>query len=216
MPQIFHRAMNPVAQASVLGAVVLAAAAAWGAYLIQRSDYVTSRNVVRQQPVQFSHEHHVSGLGIDCRYCHTAVEDSPFAGIPATETCMNCHSQIWTEAPELEPIRESWKRGLPVAWTRVHDLPDYAYFNHSIHLAKGVGCSTCHGEVDRMPLTWRTSTLHMSWCLECHRNPEKFVRPRAAVFDMDWRPPRDQEHAGGELVRAYKIENETDCDHCHR
>ena len=139
-----------------------------------------------EQVVPFSHKHHVGDVGLDCRYCHTSVEKSAFAGIPPTHTCMTCHSQLFTDSPMLAPVIKSFASGEPLQWNRVHDLPDFVYFNHSIHIAKGVGCATCHGAVDRMPLTWRTASLEMQWCLECHRAPEKYVRPRDKVFDMDW------------------------------
>jgi formamidopyrimidine-DNA glycosylase len=183
---------------------------------INRSSYVTEAGVARSQPVQFSHKHHVSDDGIDCRYCHTSVEESSFAGIPSTKICMNCHTQIWPESPILEPVRESFRTGRSLQWTRVHNLPGFAYFDHSIHVHKGVGCVTCHGRVDQMPLMWRENTLYMEWCLECHRNPERFVRPREQVFSMDWQPPVDQITLGQKLVQEYKIESLTSCSVCHR
>src|SRR5262249_46164795 len=143
-------------------------------------------NNAREQPVPFSHRHHVGGIGLDCRYCHTTVEVSSFAGIPPTKTCMNCHSQIWTNSAMLEPVRESFRSGKSIEWNRVHHLAGFVYFDHSIHVKKGVGCVTCHGRVDQMPLTWQESSLQMEWCLGCHRNPERFVRPREQVFSMDW------------------------------
>jgi Cytochrome c7 and related cytochrome c len=171
--QIFHRSTNTLSRATIYGAVFVVAALFWAAAEIQRSPYVTYAGVRRPQPVPFSHQHHVAGLGIDCRYCHTSVETSSFAGIPPTKTCMNCHAQIWTNAPLLEPVRESYKSGKSLVWTRVNDLPDFAYFNHSIHINKGVGCNTCHGPVDRMPLMYNYASLQMEWCLDCHRAPEK-------------------------------------------
>jgi hypothetical protein len=166
--------------------------------------------------VHFSHKHHVSDDGIDCRYCHTSVEQSSFAGIPSTKICMSCHTQIWAESPILEPVRESFRTGKSLEWTRVHNLPGFAYFDHSIHVHKGIGCSTCHGRVDQMPLMWRENTLYMEWCLECHRNPERFVRPRDQVFNMQWQPPPDQLALGEKLVQEYKIERLTSCSVCHR
>jgi hypothetical protein len=216
MPQTFHPSMNTLSKVSIFGAVFIVAALGWMLSVIYRSSYVTQEDVVRQQPVQFSHEHHVSGLGIDCRYCHTSVEDSSFAGIPPTETCMQCHSQIWSDSPKLAPVRESFRTGQPIAWTRVHDLPDFAYFDHSIHVAKGIGCTSCHGRVDQMPLLWREESLQMKWCLDCHRNPEKFVRPREHVFEMDWQAPQDQPQLAKELVAEYHIGNATNCSVCHR
>ncbi len=216
MPQIFHRSTNTLSKISIFGAVFFVAALIWLVLVINRSSYVTQAEVVRAQPVPFSHKHHVTGIGIDCRYCHTPVEESSFAGIPPTETCMTCHSQIWSDSPMLETVRESFRSGKPIAWTRVHDLPDFAYFNHSIHVHKGIGCQTCHGQVDQMPLMWKAKSLHMEWCLECHREPERFVRPRDQVFNMKWEPSVDQMALGTQLVKAYNIQKLTDCSICHR
>jgi len=158
----------------------------------------------------------VADCGIDCRYCHTSVEDSSFAGIPPTQTCMNCHSQLWTESPILEPVRASYRTGEPLVWNRVHDLPDFAYFDHSIHVAKGVGCSTCHGPVDKMPLMRKQNSLQMEWCLDCHRHPERYVRPREEVFNMSYMAPANQLELGQKLVAANRIRKMTDCNACHR
>jgi hypothetical protein len=188
-------------------------------YELGTSPWVTRQYVAREQPIQFSHERHVAGNGIDCRYCHTSVEQSRFAGIPPTKTCMNCHSQIWADSPMLEPVRESWRTGRSIEWVRVHKLADFVYFNHSIHVNKGVGCVTCHGRVDEMPLMQKANTLYMSWCLECHRAPERFVRPRQYVFSMDWQPPADQIALGKKLMKEYKIQGPavlTSCSTCHR
>jgi hypothetical protein len=177
---------------------------------------VTQAGVARIQPVQFSHQHHVGGMGIDCRYCHTSVEKSAVAGIPPTQTCMNCHSQIWNQSPELEPVRESFRSGKSLEWVRVHDLPEFAYFNHSAHVNKGVGCTTCHGRIDRMPLVWQESSLQMEWCLECHRAPEKFVRPQGEVFNAAYEPPANQLELGRKLVHEYGLKPRTSCSTCHR
>jgi hypothetical protein len=215
MPQIFHRSFNTISKVSILGAVFLLGGAGWVVARVSRSDYVTGVNVFRDQVVPFSHQHHVAGLGIDCRYCHTSVESSSFAGIPPTRTCMNCHSQIWTQSPMLQAVRESYRTGKSLDWVRVHNLAQFVYFDHSIHLKKGIGCATCHGRVDHMPLTTQVVSLHMEWCLDCHRNPERFVRPRDKVFDMEWRA-EDQEALGEQLVRDYKIERRLSCSTCHR
>jgi hypothetical protein len=217
--QIFHRSTNTISRVSLFGAVFFLAFLGWLFGAIQRSPYVTQEGVAREQPVQFSHQHHVGAVGIDCRYCHTTVETSAFAGIPPTKTCMNCHSQIWATSPVLEPVRESFRTDESLEWTRVHDLPDFAYFNHGIHVAKGIGCETCHGRVDRMPLMWQASSLQMEWCLACHREPERFVRPREEVFTMGWVPPKDQIELGRELVKRYGIRTSfelTSCSMCHR
>lgn len=214
--QIFHPSTNTLARITIFGAAFLGAGLLIVLVQASRSSYVTQVNVVREQPVPFSHQHHVAGIGIDCRYCHTSVEDSAFAGIPPTKTCMNCHSQLFTEAPTLEPIRESFRTGEPIRWTRVHDLPDFAYFNHSIHVSKGVACVTCHGPVDKMALAWQEASLQMEWCLDCHRNPERYLRPREAVFLTSWEPPEDRPNLGAELVELYDVRPRTDCSTCHR
>ena len=216
MAQIFRPSTNTFARLSIFGAVFLLAALAWGVLAVNRSPYVTEAGVVRRQPVPFSHKHHVSGIGIDCRYCHTSVEESAVAGMPPTKTCMNCHAQLWAESPMLEPVRTSLRTDTSLAWVRVHDLPDFVYFDHSIHVQKGIGCVTCHGRVDEMPLMWRQQSLLMEWCLECHREPERFVRPRAIVFSMDWKPSEDQLTLGRKLVQEYHIAKLTSCSVCHR
>ena len=216
MAQIFRPSSNTLAAVTFAGALVIAGTAGWIGLALNRSDYVTEVGVARDQPVPFSHKHHVADAGLDCRYCHTSVEVSAFAGIPPTETCMSCHTQIWAEAPILEPVRSSFRTGASIPWIRVHELPDYVYFNHSIHVNKGVGCSTCHGQVDQMPLMYRDNRLHMEWCLGCHRAPERFVRPRDQIYNMAWKPPADQIELGRQLVREYKVQKLTDCVVCHR
>jgi hypothetical protein len=230
MAQIFHPAFNTIAKASIFGFLFFLAALAWLAYAVQKSPYLTHQGITRDQPVPFSHEHHVKGLGIDCRYCHTSVEESSFAGIPPTETCMTCHSKVWTNAPVLQPIRTSWALNKPLAgpggdktvapgWVRVHNVPQFVYFNHSIHIAKGVGCSTCHGNVQDMPLVYQAASLQMEWCLQCHREPEKFLRPRSEVFNMEWEPPANQIEEGKRLMDLYKVapaEHLQTCYVCHR
>ena len=230
--QIFHRSTNTISRATIFGAIFVIAMLFWAAAEVQRSPYVTYSGVARPQPAPFSHQHHVGGLGIDCRYCHTSVEVSSFAGIPPTRTCMNCHAQIWTGAPMLEPVRESFSSGKSLIWNRVNDLPDFVYFNHSIHINKGVGCNTCHGPVDRMPLMYNYASLQMEWCLNCHRAPEKNLRPRDQVFNMRYEEPSsekpimidgktytDQISLGRDLVTKYKLRTVADitsCSTCHR
>ena len=216
MSQIFHRSTNTLSRATIFGAVFIVAALGGVVYIVQGSPFVTYAGVRKPQPVPFSHQHHVAGLGIDCRYCHTSVENSSFAGVPPTKTCMNCHSQIFSNSPFLEPVRQSFQSGASIHWTRVHDLPDFVYFNHSIHVHKGVGCTTCLGPVDRMPLMWQEQSLQMEWCLACHRSPERFVRPREAVFSVDYVPPADQMALGKRLVAEYRIQKLTSCSTCHR
>ena len=216
MSQIFHHSTNTLSKLSIFGVVFALAGSLWLLITVTRSSYVTRVKEVREQPVPFSHAHHVGGLGIDCRYCHTTVEESKFAGIPPTATCMNCHSQLWKDSSMLEPVRASFREGESLVWWRVHDLPDFVYFDHSAHVNKGVGCTTCHGPVDRMPLVWQESTLLMEWCLECHREPERFVRPQREVFSVAWQPPEDQLRQGRELVALYDIHPRTSCSTCHR
>ena len=216
---LFSPGANLVARMILLGVLVVVVALFWAADSYMQSDYYTGTYQAVTQPVQFSHEHHVGGLGIDCRYCHTSVEVSAYANIPPTQTCMNCHSQIWLNSPYLEPVRESWRTGKPLVWQRVHNLADFVYFNHSIHVHKGVGCVTCHGRVDRMPLVWQVASLQMQWCLECHRQPEHYLRPREYIYSMDWEPPGDQVTLGRQLVKEYNLRSTavlTSCDTCHR
>lgn len=216
MAQQFSKNANTIARFSILAAVGGLVSLACYGYWIAESPYETRQDIPREQPVPFSHDHHAGGLGIDCRYCHTTVETSSFTNIPATKICMNCHSQMWAVAPALEPVRESYRTGKSIQWTRVHDLPDFVYFDHSIHIHKGVGCSTCHGRVDQMPLTWQAEPLRMQWCLDCHRHPEQYVRPPDRVFDMSYTPPRDQLALGRKLVAENHIQSLTSCSTCHR
>ncbi len=216
MPQIFHRSANALARGSIVIAIVLVGLLGIALWEITMSPYYTEQDVTRQQPVPFSHRHHAGELGIDCRYCHTSVEKSSFAGLPPTQTCMTCHSQIWTNSEMLEPVRASYRTNQSLAWTRVNALPDFVYFDHSIHVAKGIGCTTCHGPIAEMPLTYRAGTLYMSWCLECHRQPEKYVRPKSQVFNPFYQPPPNQLELGKQLVKEYKIQSLQHCSTCHR
>jgi hypothetical protein len=214
--QIFHPSTNTISKVSIFATVILLVGLVTGLATINESPYMTEVGVARIQPIPFSHKHHVGDDGIDCRYCHTSVETSSFAGIPPTKTCMNCHSQIWSDSLMLAPVRESFRDDRSIQWIRVHNLPGFVYFDHSIHVHKGIGCSTCHGRVDRMPLMWRENSLYMNWCLECHREPERFVRPREYVFTMDYTAPANQAELGQKLVREYKIQKLTSCSTCHR
>jgi len=241
MAQVFHRSSNTLARASILATLLLVAGVLWTALEMSRSPYTTYAGVAKAQPVPFSHQHHVAGLGIDCRYCHTSVENSSFAGIPPTKTCMNCHSQIWTNAPMLEPVRDSYRTGKSLVWTRLNDLPDYVYFDHSIHINKGVGCNSCHGPVNKMPLMYAEASLQMEWCLNCHRAPEKFLRPHKVagrlnedqIFNMDYQEPSsarpvvledgksftDQIQLGTYLKNVNHVRSVMDitsCNTCHR
>ncbi len=189
MAQVFDRSSNALARAGLVltGLIVVALGVALNS--LQRSPWVTKQGQRADQPVPFSHRHHVEGLGIQCQYCHTQVEKAAYSGIPPTKTCMNCHSQIWTNAAMLEPVRRSWATGQSIKWIRVHDLPDYVYFNHAIHVNKGIGCASCHGRVDEMPIMYMENSLQMEWCLNCHRNPVKNLRPTSEIYNMAWSGP---------------------------
>jgi hypothetical protein len=219
MAQLFHRSANNIAKISMIMAVVLAGVAFFVYMQLSRSSYVTNQYLEIQQPVQFSHKHHTGDDGIDCRYCHTAVETSYSAGIPPTQTCMNCHSQIWADSPYLEPVRASFRENKPIEWQRVHDLPEYVYFNHSIHVAKGVGCSSCHGDVANMPAVYQENSLQMEWCLSCHRAPEKFIRPLSEITNTKWDVNTLTDDERKKLKEEYRIRDPdmlTSCSTCHR
>jgi hypothetical protein len=189
MAQVFDRSSNALARASLVLSGLIVIALGVGLNSLQRSPWVTRQGQRPDQPVPFSHKHHVEGLGLQCQYCHTSVEKSSYAGIPPTKTCINCHAQIWTNAQLLEPVRHSWATGESINWIRVHDLPDYVYFNHEIHVNKGIGCASCHGRVDEMPLMYQENSLQMEWCLNCHRNPSVNLRPTAEIYNMAWSGP---------------------------
>jgi hypothetical protein len=233
MSQLFPKSANAIARASLIGGLSLVVLVGWLLLTLMRSSWLTRQNEFVEQPIQFSHLHHVGGEGFDCRYCHTSVETSSFAGIPPTKTCMNCHSVLWQNAPILEPVRASFRNETPLEWIRVNDLPDFVYFNHQIHVRQGVGCATCHGPIDKMPLTYQARSLQMEWCLDCHRAPEKYIRPRDQVFNMAYEPPNEehprvledgqrvvtQMELGLHLKQLYRIagiEHMTSCSVCHR
>ncbi len=219
MAQIFSQRANTWFRTILIAIPVALGGGGLAAFRLSYSDYATKVGVPIDQPVPFSHQHHVGGLGIDCRYCHTAVEKSAFAGIPSIHVCMTCHSQLWTEAPVLEPVRQSYASGMPLRWTRVHDVADYVYFDHSIHVAKGVGCAECHGPLDHMPITWKKETLQMGWCLECHRHPADHLRPPGEVFNLEWKPSDNRKQLGQTLVNEMHLKSQrelTDCTTCHR
>jgi hypothetical protein len=217
MAQIFHPSTNVISKLSIVAVAVLVPLLGVAGYAFNMT-YGIDRHVPLEQPIQFSHKHHVTDDGIDCRYCHSSVDKSNNAGMPATEVCMTCHSQIWKESPLIRPIQESYRANKPIQWTRVHDLPDFAYFNHSIHVRKGVSCVSCHGRVDEMPITWKEKELSMAWCLDCHRNPQKVLRPRDKVYNLAWKPEGDQETLGKELIQKYHVLSElqlSSCSTCH-
>jgi hypothetical protein len=216
MAQIFRQRSNTIARVCLLAAVLLIGGTAWLLHAVYWSPYTTRVNVPQEQPVPFSHKHHVDGLGIDCRYCHASVENAAFAGMPATETCMTCHSQLWTDAPLLAPVRTSLTRNEPLRWTRVYDLPDFVFFNHSIHVHQGISCVTCHGPVDQMPLMRQANTLYMKWCLDCHRDPGQFIGPRDQVFSSS--AAINTNANGRKLAVLYHVNTPqlSDCSMCHR
>ena len=225
MAQVFKPSSNTYFRVVLASVGLLGGVAFAGLYQFNTLELVTRNHEAHEQPVQFSHKHHNGELGIDCRYCHLSVETSTFAGIPPTQVCMNCHSQMWKDAPILEPVRASYRTGESLQWTRVHDLADFAYFNHAAHISKGVGCASCHGDVTQMNLTYSVAPLSMGWCLDCHRNPASAIRPKDKIFDTTWKASDekdehghklDQQTIGTRLVAEYHVEPRTDCSTCHR
>ena len=229
MPQVFPKSVNILARASFLAGPLVAAGAIVSMAAFFRSDYTTGAREVVDQPIPFSHKHHVAELGIGCQYCHTSVDQSASAGFPPTRTCINCHQQMWTGAELLKPARESFKTDEPIVWNKVHNTPHYVYFNHSIHIKKGVGCYSCHGRIDEMNLVYQSKTLLMEWCLDCHRNPENHLRPLDEVYNIAWaasdeinpdtKKPYDQLTLGRELKDKHMVREAsitTNCSFCHR
>ncbi len=223
MPQIFHKNINYQVKTAIAGIVLLAGASFGAAFIWYKSGNVSGQNNHVIQPVQFTHEHHVSGLGLDCRYCHFSVERSSFATVPPTKVCMTCHSQMYTQEEILEPVRESWKTDQPIEWVRVHNLSDFVYFNHSAHINKGIGCAECHGRVDQMPLIYQAESLHMAWCLQCHFEPEKNIRPKDQITNMNYEHPTSPDHkiegtemTQAELAEHYNVQSKVSCSTCHR
>jgi hypothetical protein len=220
MSQIFRPRHNAVAKVSIVGIVLALVVGGGVAWTVRESSYNTGKDVILEQPVPFSHKHHAKELGIDCRYCHSFVEKAAYAGMPPTHTCMTCHSQIWTGASLLKPVRDSYRERKPIQWNQVYRLPDFVYFNHGIHVQKGIGCTSCHAQIDRMPLTWKSRTFWMKDCLSCHREPEKYIRPKDQVFNLDW--PAENRGSlleqGRRLVREYNVPRHrlTNCVVCHR
>ncbi|MBW3598213.1 MAG: cytochrome c family protein [Planctomycetes bacterium] len=235
MPQFFHRRWSTLSRLVFYGAPLYLAALAWMAAASFTSPFAVGTNIAVDQPIPFSHEHHAGRLKIDCRYCHETVEQAAFAGMPSTEVCLHCHTEVWTGHQAVKPILASRDTQVPLAWRRVHDLPDFACFDHSIHVQTGVGCVTCHGRVDQMPQVWKTETMTMQWCLECHRAPQGRLRPREEVFSMTWRAPTDPAELAElaetlqledvpessvelqtALVELYDIQSYTSCSNCHQ
>lgn len=220
MAQFFHKSANNIARISMVMVAVLGGTAFYVYTQVARSSYLTGRYLEKQQPVQFSHKHHVGDDGIDCRYCHTTVETTASAGMPPTQTCMNCHNELWKDSPYLEPIRASYRENKPIEWERVHDLPEFAYFNHSIHINKGVGCASCHGDIANMPAVYQENTLQMEWCLSCHRDPAPNIRPKSEIYNTSWNPaditPEGQKEVDAKIKTLRSKELLTSCSTCHR
>ena len=214
---LFRPRHNTLAQISLMVVAAGALGVPGGLMLYARTPIARGMMDPIEQPIQFDHRHHVVDDGIDCRYCHTSAERGPSAGIPSTALCMNCHAQVWNKSPRLEPVRQSYFTGEPIPWVRVHRLPDFVYFNHAIHVNKGVGCESCHGRVDQMPAVEQLAPLTMGWCLECHRNPAPNLRPVEEVTAMGWTPPPGDAAAyGRELMKRYDVHTRTSCTTCHR
>ena len=218
MAQIFKPNANTIARLTIVGGLLLIAGITALLTYLYLSPWYTDVGIAKEQPIPFSHKHHVGELKIQCQYCHASVEKAATAGFPSTDTCMSCHSQVWTNSPLLEPARQSYLTGDPLVWNKLYDLPDFVYFNHSAHVAKGVGCSTCHGRIDQQHLASKAQELWMGWCLDCHRAPQKYVRPVEEVYNMEWTPGPDQLQVGSQLVAQYQIQvtNLTNCYICHR
>jgi hypothetical protein len=216
MASLFRPKHNTLAKLSLLILAGGATAGVGGLLFYVRSPIARGMQDPIEQPIQFDHRHHTRDEGIDCRFCHSTVDRSPHAGIPATQLCLNCHSQIWNQSPLLDPVRRSFIEGTPIVWKKVNDLPDFVYFNHSIHVSKGVGCVTCHGRIDQMAAVEKAEPLTMSWCLNCHRNPEKNIRPVEEVTNMAWRPEGDPAEAGKQYAELNQVHTRTSCTTCHR
>lgn len=219
MPPIFPPRSNTFARLSILGVLIVLAAVVGFLVWFLHSPTFNKVGVEVGQPVAFPHGFHVAAVQLDCRYCHETVDKSSFAGMPPTETCMSCHSVIRTDSQLLAPVRQSWETGQPIAWNRVNNLPDYTFFNHSIHVNKGVGCETCHGRTDQQTVAVKAETFYMSWCLDCHENPAKYLRPVDQVYTMGYQPAGDQMEIGQQLIEEYNVRPASvlmNCSICHR
>jgi hypothetical protein len=213
---LFQRSANGYLRTTLGFAALVLVGCPCALWIYVRTPYVTGETYGADQPVNFDHRHHTRDEGIDCLYCHYTAERSPYAGIPPTSTCMGCHNQIWNDDIQIEPLRRSYWSNEAIAWNRVHDLPDFVYFDHSIHVNNGVGCVTCHGRVDEMPRVFQAKPLTMGWCLECHRDPNPFLRPLDEITNMEWDPQGDQWLIGADLAQEFDVERPTHCTVCHR
>jgi hypothetical protein len=216
MSPLFRPRHNTLAQISLFLVAAGAAGVPLGLMLYARTPLARGMQDPVEQPVQFDHRHHTKDEGIDCRYCHNTVDRSPAAGIPQTQLCLNCHSQVWNKSPILEPIRQSFINNTPIKWNRVYQVPEFVYFNHSIHVNKGVGCISCHGKVGEMAAIEKATPLTMSWCLECHRRPEANLRPVDEITNPNWKPDGDPEEVGRLLAVKNNVHTRTSCTTCHR
>lgn len=215
MPNIFSKKANsyPLKLLLALGLVALALGLGITYYFTPKYANVGYQPI---QPVAYDHYLHATQLGLDCRYCHTHVDKSGHSNIPATSTCMNCHQHILTDSPALAPVRESYESGEPIPWVKIHNAPGYVYFNHSVHVNRGISCVECHGEVNKMEVVYQAKPLSMSFCLECHRNPEKFIRPLDAVYDLNWKREEASTQEGERFVHDWKVTPPQSCSACHR
>ena len=214
MPQIFNRKANALPTITLLGSVAGGIFAIFFIWYYFSPEY-TDVGYAPEQPVEYSHQLHVGELGLDCQYCHTNVTSADHSNVPATQTCMNCHSQVRTESLKLLPVRESWATGESIEWVKVHTLPDYAQFSHKVHTNNGVGCESCHGRVDQMEVVSLTEPLSMGWCLECHRAPENYLRPNDEVSTMGYEYPDNFVEANMMRIQAEHISPPTNCSACH-
>jgi len=213
MAQIFPKWTNEAPRRILIAIIIILNSLVFGVWYFFSPEF-THVGYAPEQPVPFSHQVHAGQLGLDCQYCHNQASESKYANIPATQTCMNCHNQILTDSEQLEPVIESWETGAPIEWVRVHMLPDFAYFNHSAHVNMGVGCESCHGRVDRMEVVFQAESMSMSWCLDCHREPEKHIRPVEEVTTMGYQVD-NQLDVGRDLVSRHNISAPTYCQACH-
>jgi hypothetical protein len=216
MASLFRPKHNTLAKLSLLIVAGGAVGGIGGLFFYVRSPLARGMQDPIEQPIQFDHRHHTRDEGIDCRFCHSTVDRSPHAGIPSTQLCLNCHSQIWNQSPLLDPVRRSFIEGTPIVWKKVNDVPDFVYFNHSIHVNKGVGCVSCHGRIDKMAAVEKAEPLNMRWCLDCHRAPEKHLRPVEEVTNMAWAPEGDPAEAGKQYAELNQVHTRTSCTTCHR
>lgn len=217
MANIFSKRSNQAPLKIIFALLVLGVTTVAGVTYYFTPKY-TRVGYAPKQPVAYSHYLHAEQLGIDCRYCHTYVDRSGHANVPDAGTCMNCHSQVKSDSPLLAPVRESYQTGVPVHWVRIHRVPDYVYFNHAVHVNRGISCVECHGQINQMEVVHHAKPMSMAWCLECHRNPEQFVRPLDQVYNLNWTPENASKHAdwAREAVVNWNINPPQSCSGCHR